>query len=156
MNEKLVEFFNKQVDMEIRNAEGLRDAEAQIKNVLVRELFESIANDSIKHASIFKALTKIPTVTIAMTEKEFEMLRKVVIKHIKIEEEMINNIRNILKKDVDKRIEYLLKYILNDEYRHHALLSGILEAIVRREVIPKERWWDVIWKSTFSREAPTY
>jgi len=63
---------------------------------------------------------------------------------------MIKNIRHVLEKGVDKRIEYVLKYILEDEYRHHAFLKGMLNAVVKEKAASEEEWWNIIWKTTFS------
>ena len=157
MNKELTKIFDEQVYIEIENAEMLRNVKIRLKNILVKELFESIAHDSMKHASLYKSLAKMSSaVATAMTEAEFEILKNVVEKHIKIEENMIRNIKNMLEKGVDKRVEYILKYILEDEYRHHALLKGMLEAIARREVVSEEEWWDIIWRTTFSRGTPMY
>ena len=61
------------------------------------------------------------------------MLEKTVEKHIKIEKEMIDFIEEILKdKKLDRGLAYGLKYILSDEYRHHRLLRGLLEVIIKR------------------------
>ena len=75
-----------------------------------------------------------------MTEKEYKKLEKVVKEHVQIEAEMVKFIKKLLSKgELDSRVEYLLRYILEDELRHHALLKGLLEAIVNREVITEDQ-----------------
>ncbi|RLE65959.1 MAG: hypothetical protein DRJ34_05660 [Thermoprotei archaeon] len=151
MDENVAVFFNKQIDIEVKNAEMLRESIAQLKNILIKKLFESIAHDSIKHAGIYRSLINISsTTTEAIDEGELKILRNIVEKHIRIEENMIKNIRHVLEKGVDKRIEYVLKYILEDEYRHHAFLKGMLNAVVKEKVASEEEWWNIIWKTTFS------
>ena len=75
-----------------------------------------------------------------MTEKEYKKLEKVVKEHVQIEAEMVEFIKKLLSKgELDSRVEYLLRYILEDELSHHALLKGLLEAIVNREVITEDQ-----------------
>ena len=75
-----------------------------------------------------------------MTKEEYEKLEKVVKEHFQIEAEMVKFIKKLLSEgELDSRVEYLLRYILEDELRHHALLKGLLEAIVNREVITEDK-----------------
>lgn len=127
-----------------------------LKNVLVRELLGSIASDSRKHASFYKALLQfLSAPSTAMTEEEYETLEKVVKEHVRIEAEMVEFIKKLLSEgELDNRVEYLLRYILEDELRHHALLKGLLEAVVKREVITEDQWWDLVWKDAVFRGTP--
>lgn len=61
--------------------------------------------------------------------------------HVQIEAVMVKFIKKLLSEgELDTRVEYLLRYILEDDLRHHALLKGLLEAVVKREVITEDRW----------------
>lgn len=52
---------------------------------------------------------------------------------------MVEFVKKLLSKgELDSRVEYLLRYILEDELRHHALPSELLEAVVKREVITED------------------
>jgi len=147
--------FAEQVAVEIKNAEGLESAVAGLKNILVRELLGSIAYDSRKHASMFKALIQHLTApSTAMTEQEFESLKRTVEEHIRLELSMIRFLEEALRGELDSRVRYILLYILEDERRHHSLLSGLLEAIVSREVLTEEQWWDLVWRDTIFRGTP--
>lgn len=149
MSKDLVKTFSEIIEIENVNTKSLRESTALLKNALVKELLGSIAHDSAKHADMYSSLiTYLSGPSTAMTEEEFEMLEKVVRRHIELEEDMINRLENLTGSGAisDKKITYVLRYILFDEYRHHSLLKGLLEAIVRKEVITEEDWWDMVWK----------
>ena len=148
--------FEKQIEIELKNAKSLEDSVKGLKNVLVRELLVSIASDSKKHASFYKALLQfLSAPSTAMTKEEYENLEKIVKEHVQIEAEMVEFIKKLLSEGMlDSRVEYLLRYILEDELRHHALLKGLLEAVVKREVITEDQWWDLVWKDAVFRGTP--
>lgn len=82
-----------------------------------------------------------------MSEEEYEELKRIIEEHIKLKEDMIENIEEMLKiGHLPKAVQYVLRYILTDEYRHHALLRGMMEVIVKKEIISEEEWWDLVWK----------
>jgi len=122
----------------------------------VRELLGSIAYDSEKHAYMYKSiLAYLEGQTTALNEQEFQELKDVIDKHIKIETEMIKSIEELLEKEkIDVKIGFILRYILQDEYRHHRLLKELIEAIVKKEVITEEDWWNMIWKDALFHGTP--
>jgi len=81
-----------------------------------------------------------------LTEEEYVSLDDVINEYITLEARMINTIRRLLVEIKDKRITYILKYIHDDEIRHHALLKGIHRVIANREVVTEFDWMDIAWK----------
>ncbi|MCD6564064.1 MAG: hypothetical protein J7K23_09160 [Thermoproteales archaeon] len=156
MDTKLKEKINKLIEIEDENSNSLRKALSTIKNLLVRELLGSIAYDSEKHAYMYKSiLAYLEGQTTALNEQEFQELKDVIDKHIKIETEMIKSIEELLEKEkIDVKIGFILRYILQDEYRHHRLLKGLIEAIVKKEVITEEDWWNMTWKDALFHGTP--
>ncbi|MCS7364170.1 MAG: ferritin-like domain-containing protein [archaeon GB-1867-035] len=125
----------------------LEEATFDLGNRMIKVLMRSIAHDSRKHAEIFEALVElIRGESAPLTEEEYEKLEGTIKKHIEIESEMIKTITNLLEKLEKKRIAYILKYILDDEKRHHALLKGLQEVISKREVVTEFDWLDMAWK----------
>jgi len=125
----------------------LEEATFDLGNRMIKVLMRSIAHDSRKHAEIFEALVElIRGESAPLTEEEYEKLEGTIKKHIEIESEMIKTITNLLEKLEKKRIAHILKYILDDEKRHHALLKGLQEVISKREVVTEFDWLDMAWK----------
>ncbi len=141
------ELFKKAVEMEKENARKLREGTGKLRNIIIKELLGSIARDSEKHAELYSGLARYLTeVGAALSEENFEELEKIVNEHIRIEEDMIRQVEEMLKReDLPKEVKYVLDYILVDERRHHGLLKGMLEVIVRKKVITEKDWWDMIW-----------
>lgn len=148
--------FKKQVDIERGNAESLRRAVSSIRNVLVKGLLGSMVHDSLKHAEIYESLISYLTASgTALKEDEYENLKNIVEEHIKIEQRMIDMLDELIGKvATDKKLTYILKYLLYDEYRHHALLKGILKAVIKKEVISEEEWWEAVWRDVISHGTP--
>lgn len=140
--------FEEAVGLERENASRLREAAGRLRNVIIRELLGSIAWDSEKHAELYGGLARYLTeVGTALSEEDFEELERVVEEHIRLEEEMIRFVEEALRRgDLPREVRYVLEYILVDERRHHALLRGMLELVVKRKVITEDTWWDLIWR----------
>jgi len=138
--------FEIAVEMELKNAEGLENSVKDLKNPLVKELIESIALDSKKHASVFRSILEhMENPLVPVTEEEYRKLEETIKEHIRVEEEMKEFIEKIRGKITDKRVDFLLKSILVDEYRHHELLKEILQLVVRKELVTEDEWEDLTW-----------
>lgn len=142
------ETFEKQIGVEKGNARGLREAAGSVENVLLKELFRSIALDSEKHAGFYRAIVDYLSAPRKQLEsREYAALRAAVEEHTRVEEKMIRFIEGLLAGEgVDRNVSYILTYILEDERRHHALLRGIMEAIAKKETAEFDEWWDTLWK----------
>lgn len=129
------------------NAEKLEEGVKSLKSEVIKSILGSIANDSRKHAEIYSGILRIlREVGPAITEEDFSRLEGIVKTHIRMEEEMIETLNRFFKEVDDKRVEYLFRYILDDEVKHHRLLLNILELIVKREVVTEKDIWDFIWR----------
>ncbi|MCR6668468.1 MAG: hypothetical protein NDF51_00510 [archaeon YNP-WB-040] len=52
-------------------------------------------------------------------------LGKTIAEHIDVELKMLRDVEDLIKGVGDERLKYVLRYILDDEKRHHALLLGL-------------------------------
>ncbi len=43
-------------------------------------------------------------------------------------------------------MKYAVRYILDDEKRHHVLLKGLQLAINKREMVSEFDWFEIVWK----------
>jgi rubrerythrin len=74
--------------------------------------------------------------------------------HIKLENEAIETYKELLSSLEDEKERLIIKYILNDEIRHHSLLKRIHKMIVEKETITEQDLWDLTWKDSISHGSP--
>lgn len=142
-------------NMENQHALSLSTSTRGLKNLVIREILSGIAHDSRKHEGFYNAILSIlKHESPAISEDDYDQLEKVIREHIDVEEKMIDQAKNLLNKEDDPRIKYLLTEIYNDESKHHILMTRILEAVIRREAIFEEDWWDAIWRDVPFHGSP--
>ncbi len=150
-----VEFFKKQIQLEKDIVEAAHEAVKDIKNRMVKELIEGIASDSNKHASLLTSLLaaqegKNPLID----EKVTDQLKENLERHIKLEQHAIDTYKELLKTVEGESEILIIKYILNDEVRHHALLKKIHKMVVEKETLTEQDLWDLTWKDSISHGSP--
>lgn len=151
----LLEFFKKQILTEKQIVASLDSALGTVKNPAVKMVLRGISLDSVKHAEMYSAAIGLLSKTlVALREDDFNNLSKLVEKHIHLEEKLISLMGGVIDSVDDDRIEMLLKAIFEDEKRHHKLLKSIMEALVKRETITDNEWFDFLQKSVPFHGAP--
>jgi rubrerythrin len=154
-NEDLVRFMKKQIEVENDIVKSLNTALVEIKNPPVKGVLKGISLDSVKHAETYTAAIKLLTTTSqALTQEHLDTQTKLVEKHIRMEEELIQKLDKVIPDVGDAKVKLLLNAILSDERRHHELLKMVLEILVRGETITEEDWWDMLWKNVPFHGAP--
>ena len=81
----------------------------------------------------------------ALNEEQLDLQRKVVERHIKMEEAVIKQLEAKMPGVENEKLELLLQAILLDERRHHKLLKTLHEILVKGETVTEGDWWDAIW-----------
>ena len=150
----LVKFFREQAGLEEEIVASVNEALLTIKNPVVKTTLKGMALDSSKHAAIYQAAERMVQVAPALTESEFDELKKVVKWHIENEGKVIKRLEDAVKKTRDKRIKFLLQAIMGDEKRHHQLLDAIMNIVVKGETITDDEWWQMLWKNVPFHGAP--
>lgn len=141
--------------MEQKHASSLSESVRGLKNVVVKEVLMGIAHDSRKHEGFYSAiLSLLKDVSPAIGEEDYDRLEEVIEEHVDVEERMMQEAKQLLDSLQDLRMQHLLTEIYDDEVKHHALMKRILEAVVKREAIFEEEWWDAIWKDVPGHGAP--
>jgi len=153
-DKELVKFFREQARLEEEIVKSVKEALETIKNSVVESILKGMALDSSKHAAIYRAAEQIVQVAPALTEKEFDQLRKVVKWHIENEDKVIKRLEDAVKRTENKRIRFLLQAIVTDEKRHHQLLDAIMDIVVKGETITDDEWWEMLWKNVPFHGAP--
>ena len=157
MNSKdeLVTFLKEQIKIENKIVESLNNALREIGNPTVKGVLKGISLDSVKHAEMYAAATKLLTsVSQALTQEHLDKQRELVKEHIRIEAGLIERISEVIPSVENEKVGVLLNAIFLDEKRHHKLLKEVLEILVRGETITEEDWWDILWKNIPFHGAP--
>ena len=154
-HEDLIGFMKKQIEVENEIVDSLNNALVEIKNPPVKGVLKGISLDSIKHAETYAAAIELLTsVSQALTQEHLDKQTKLVEKHIRMEEDLIRKLDEVIPFVEDNKVKLLLNAILSDERRHHELLKMVLEILVRGETITEEDWWDMLWKNVPFHGAP--
>lgn len=150
-----IEFFKKQVKLENDIVLAAENSVKDFKNKIVKGLIEGIASDSTKHASLLNSLISSHEDSNPLIDEQVtEQLRKNLETHIKLEYEAIETYKELLSTLKDDKEHLIIKYILNDELRHHSLLKKIHKMIVEKETITEQDLWDLTWKDSISHGSP--
>lgn len=154
-NNNLVEFMKRQIVIEKEIVDSLNKGIVDIKNPPVKGVLKGISLDSVKHAELYSAaVTLLTNVSQALRQENLDAQRALVEKHIKMEAELIKKLEKIMPTIENSKVKFLLKAILTDERRHHAMLKMVLEIIVHGETITEADWWELLWKNVPFHGAP--
>jgi len=154
-NKELIEFMKRQILIEKEIVESLNKGIVNIKNPPVKGVLKGISLDSVKHAELYaSAITLLTNVSPALKQENLDEQRALVEKHIKMEAELINKLEKMMPTIENKKVAFLLKAILTDEKRHHAMLKTVLDIIVHGETITEADWWEVLWENVPFHGAP--
>jgi rubrerythrin len=152
---ELVEFMKRQIVIENEIVESLNKGIVNIKNPPVKGVLKGISLDSVKHAELYaSAVALLTDVSQALKQENLDEQRALVEKHIRMEAELIKKLEKMMPTIEDKKVVFLLKAILTDEKRHHAMLKMVLEIIVHGETITEADWWEVLWENVPFHGAP--
>ncbi|TRO49775.1 hypothetical protein E2P65_00630 [Candidatus Bathyarchaeota archaeon] len=146
MSDDLISFFENQIELENKIVQSVSDALDKIDNLAVKTALRGISLDSSKHAEMYRsAIALISSSSTALNEEQLDLQRKVVERHIKMEETVIKELEAKMPVVENEKLELLLQAILLDERRHHKLLKTLLEILVKGETVTEGDWWDAIW-----------
>jgi rubrerythrin len=152
---ELVDFIKRQIIIEKEIVESLNKGMADIKNPPVKGVLKGISLDSVKHAELYSAAVLLLTdISQALRQENLDEQRTLVEKHIKMEEELIKELKEIVPTIKNNKVQFLLNSILTDEKRHHALLKTVLAIIVHGETITEADWWKMLWENVPFHGAP--
>jgi len=151
----LIDFLKNQIVIEKEIVASLEKALVDMKNPAVKGVLKGISLDSVKHAELYSsAIVLLTHASTALTQENLDEQRVLVEKHIEIEAKLIKQLEVIMPTIENKKVEFLLKAILNDECRHHAMLKMVLDIIVHGETITEADWWKLLWENAPFHGAP--
>ena len=140
-------FLEEQIKLEEKIVRIAKKSVNDTKNQLVKYLIQAIAIDSNKHALLLNAiLARIESKTPFIDEAKRDELGKNIKAHIEMEAEAIKTITELIPEIEDPGSKQVLEYILEDEKRHHNLLTQLYKLIIEKETLTEEDLWDLTWK----------
>ena len=132
----LLEFLKNQITVENEIVASLEKALVGMKNPAVKGVLKGVSLDSLKHAELYSAaITLLTNASTALTQDNLDQQTALVKNHIEIEAKLIQKLQTMIPTIENEKVVFLLKAILNDEVRHHAMLKMVLEIIVHSETI---------------------
>jgi len=144
----LLDFLRNQVAVENEIVTSLEKAIVNMKNPAVKGVLKGVSLDSVKHAELYSAaLTLLTSASTALNQGNLDEQRELVKKHIAIEANLIKMLQEKIPEIENEKVVFLLKAILEDECRHHAMLKMVLEIIVHGETITEADWWKMLWEN---------
>ena len=154
-NDALLDFLKNQVTVENEIVTSLEKAIVDMKNPAVKGVLKGVSLDSVKHAELYSAaLTLLTSASTALNQGNLDEQRELVKKHITIEAKLIKVLQQKIPEIENEKVVFLLKAILEDEIRHHAMLKMVLEIIVHGETITEADWWKMLWENVPFHGAP--
>ena len=142
-------FIEKQIDLEYRIIEIVRENVDKLGNAFIKELLLGISMDSNKHATLLKSLKKAvegPTPFISTEERN--KIAKGIEKHIQMEATAIETYGELVEKSDNEQVKTIAAMIREDEKRHHKLLKEMHKLVVEPETLTEDMIWDMIWKDS--------
>jgi len=144
---ELVDFLKNQVKVENEIVDSLKKALVGMKNPAVKGVLDGVSLDSVKHAELYtSAITLLTSTPTALAQEDLDKHRDLIQKHIDIEAKLIKLLKEQIPYIKNEKVVFLLKAILEDEIRHHAMLKMALETVVKGETITEDDWWKLLWE----------
>ena len=148
-------FIDKQIAMELKIIEIVKENVEQLGNAFVKDLLIGISTDSQKHAALLKSLRKaVEGPTPFISEKERDKIAKGIAAHIKMEEQAVVTYAELAQKSDSDQVKTIAMMIREDEIRHHSLLKELHKTMIEPETLTEDMIWDAMWKDTPWRGSP--
>ncbi len=152
---ELLDFLKNQVNVEQEIVDSLEKAIVDMKNPAVKGVLKGVSLDSLKHAELYtSAITLLTSASTALAQSDLDTQRELIRKHIDIEAKLIKVLKEKIPEIENQKVVFLLKAILEDEIRHHAMLKMTLEIIVKGETITEDDWWKMLWENVPFHGSP--
>jgi len=147
--EETLAFIDKQIAMELKIIEIVKENVDQLGNAFVKDLLIGISTDSHKHAALLKSLRKaVEGPTPFISERERNKIAKGIEAHIKMEEQAVKTYGELAEKSDSEQVKTIAMMIREDEIRHHSLLKELQKTMIEPETLTEDMIWDAMWKDS--------
>ena len=148
----LVDMLKEQRELELNHVEKLMPTVEAVPNRLISAMLESIVHDSRKHAALCQALVDVEAGAVPLrldTDMATALKMSQAIKqHIRVEADMIKRLESMLERVEDDRVADILRYLLTDERRHHAVLTK-MDNLLDRDYTAYDEYLELAQKYMF-------
>jgi hypothetical protein len=131
LDENALGKIKKQKDFEDQTAKKLTPLYESAQNPIIKLFIHSIILDTMRHSDIYQMLIDLNSSAL-MGKESKDIGEKELSSHIKEEAKMLKQTKDISEVVADKKIKQLLLGILEDEKKHHRILTDLLE-ILKKE-----------------------
>jgi len=125
IDENTLNKIKKQKEYEELTAKSLTPVYQAALNPLVKTLLHGLILDTTKHAETYQMIIDLNT-RAAMGEESKNLGKKEIAKHLKEEAFMLKQTQDISEIVKDKSIKQIILNIVEDEKRHHKILTELL------------------------------
>jgi rubrerythrin len=154
-DDELIAFLKNQVTVEKEIVQSLEKPLAGMKNPAVKGVLKGVSLDSVKHAELYTAaITLLTSTSTALAQEDLDQHKALIQKHIDIEAALIKKLKEKIPEIKNEKVVFLLKAILEDEIKHHAMLKMVQEIIIKGETITEDDWWSMLWEGSPFHGAP--
>lgn len=136
LDEDSLNKIKKQKEFELQTAKKLTPLYEEAQNPLIKALIHSIILDTTKHAEAYQMLMDLNS-TALMGEESKNLGKKELASHLKEEAFMLKQTVEISKVVKDKNVKEVILNILEDEKKHHRILTELLEMLEK-----ESKEWD--------------
>jgi rubrerythrin len=136
LDENLLKMVKKQKEFEEQTAKKLTPLYESAQNPLIKALIHSIILDTTKHAETYQMLLDLNT-TALMGKESKNLGKEEIASHLKEEAFMLKQTQQISEMVKDKNIKQVILNILEDEQKHHRVLTEILDLLEK-----ESKEWD--------------
>lgn len=136
IDENTLDKIKKQERFEKQTAKKLTHLYESARNPLIKALIHSIVLDTTKHAEAYQMLINLNSSALMGKESE-DLGNKEIADHLKKEAFMLRQTEEISNTVKDKSIKQVILNILEDEKKHHRVLTEIFNMLQK-----ESREWD--------------
>jgi len=131
LDEDALSKIRKQKDFEDQTAKKLTPLYESAQNPVIKLFIHSIILDTMRHSDTYQMIIDLNSSALMGNESK-DIGEKEITSHIAEEAKMLKQTKDISEVVKDKRIKQLILGILEDEKKHHRVLTGLLE-ILKKE-----------------------
>ncbi len=144
----LMDMIGVHIRLEKTTVKKIKELEATISNLAAKLLMAEMRFDTEKHAKILQTLLDLmKQVEPERPAQQFWTIetrdyvdaveaRELLKSHITAETQMLEYVKEEMKKTDDAAVKLLLKRIVNDEKKHHEILNTILDRAFKTASLP--------------------
>ena len=130
---RLIELIKRQIEIENQVGKSVDKQLETVENAAAKLLLTEMKYDARKHASILAGILKVIADSDSLLWEtkidsyvDKEVVKRELQRHIDIEQDTLNLVKEEIKQTDDEGIKLLLGHIAEDEDRHHKLLRTIV------------------------------